>query len=295
MKKFNDDTFLARWLNGELTEDERVAFESSDDYSIYQQIIAGTELYKTPDNFDAEAMLAKVKGKEQKSGRILLFRIAAAIALIMMSYFAFDYFSLVRYHTEIGEKKSIGLPDGTEVTLNAVSTLSYARWGWSNDRSVSLNGEAYFEVEKGSTFKVETKEGIVKVLGTKFNVKNSPGLLEVFCFEGRVQVQTKNQDKLLTATRGLRDLNGDITDLQSNGVIPEWINNTSSFRNVPVAYVFEDLEKQYGLEFRGAVPQDRQFTGTFPHDDLELALNIVLGTLRIDYQIKNNVVELQSE
>ncbi|MCC6599835.1 MAG: FecR domain-containing protein [Crocinitomicaceae bacterium] len=62
-----------------------------------------------------------------------------------------------------GEIKETILPDGSKSVLNASTTIVYDT-DWSEERSVSLEGEAFFEVKKGSTFTVKTKFGSLEVL-----------------------------------------------------------------------------------------------------------------------------------
>ncbi|MDP4290953.1 MAG: FecR family protein [Bacteroidota bacterium] len=75
-----------------------------------------------------------------------------------------------------GSKSTIELPDGSIVTLNSGSTLSYPDKFETGSRTVLLNGEAFFEVKKNANrpFYVKTKDITIKVLGTKFNVKSYP-------------------------------------------------------------------------------------------------------------------------
>jgi Fe2+-dicitrate sensor, membrane component len=65
------------------------------------------------------------------------------------------------------------------VNLNSSSQLSYSKNKWDSKREVTLNGEAFFKVSKGSTFDVITLNGKVSVLGTQFNVKQRENYFEV--------------------------------------------------------------------------------------------------------------------
>ncbi len=65
------------------------------------------------------------------------------------------------------------LPDGSIVWLNADSRLSYSESFGRKNRNVRLEGEGYFEVEHGEhPFVVQTDSAQIKVLGTKFDIKN---------------------------------------------------------------------------------------------------------------------------
>ncbi len=92
----------------------------------------------------------------------------------------------------IGEKKSIELPDGTKVVINSASTLTYNK-DFVNDRVVTLDGEAYFDVPKykGQSFIVElNNQTKIKVLGTSFDVKSyhEDARIETALFEGKIEI-----------------------------------------------------------------------------------------------------------
>tara|TARA_Y100001972_G_scaffold127014_2_gene182489 strand:- start:1701 stop:2600 length:900 start_codon:yes stop_codon:yes gene_type:complete len=297
MKEFNDDTFLARWLNNELSPKEKADFEASEAFKTYEKIIAGTNLFESPQNYKADEMLEAIMTSKQDavngSRRNWFYGIAATIVLLIIGYLAFDQLNEVSYTAQNGEKTTIELPDGSTVALNAGSEISHDRWNWSDNRSVYLNGEAFFDVVKGSTFKVETTMGSVTVLGTEFNVKVSGNYFEVACYEGSVRVQTSSDSTILKAFEGFRQIQNQTKSVAVKQSEPTWINNESTFDNIPAEYVMEELEKQYNLQFKGQIPSGKRFTGSFPHDDQEVALKIVLDALQIDYQVIGNTVELK--
>ncbi|XOV94989.1 MAG: FecR family protein [Bacteroidota bacterium] len=299
MKNFDNDTFLARWLNNELSAEEKAAFESSEEGKKYQKIIAGTDRFESPENFDPNEILGIVKESESPKinlqRRYWLYGIAAVIALLITTYFTFDIITYASYTSDYGEKRPLFLPDGTEVILNAKSKISFQRWNWKEERTVRLEGEAYFNVIKGSTFTVEADHGTVTVLGTRFNVKSAFDFIEVVCYEGKVRVNTLAHNKILNPTEGFRQIYSDTTLLTSTIAKPTWMNNESSFDNMPAQYVLDELGNQYDLYFEGRLPEDLMFTGSFPHNNKDLALKIVLGALQINYNVKENIVELQSK
>ncbi|MBV6641939.1 MAG: FecR domain-containing protein [Cyclobacteriaceae bacterium] len=297
MKKFSDDTFLARWLNNELSPKEKADFEASEDYKTYEKIIAGSSLFESPQNYDANQMLETILASKQKpavkSNRNWIYGIAATIALLIISFLVYDRLAEVSYTAQNSEKTTVELPDGSIVIMNAGSALSHKRWNWTDNRSLQLNGEAFFDVVKGSSFKVETTMGSVTVLGTEFNVKVSTDYIEVACYEGSVRINTDSDSTILKAYQGYRRIQNQTKSLAVKLSEPSWINNESNFDNIPAEYVIEELEKQYDLQIIGEIPSGKMFTGSFPHDDQEVALKIVLDALQIDYRVNGNIVELQ--
>jgi transmembrane sensor len=97
-----------------------------------------------------------------------------------------------------GGQYRVTLPDGSKVWLNAASSLSFpVSFDHSNQREVTLKGEAYFEVAKDKLhpFIVKTATQQVQVLGTHFNIKaydDEPSTMTTL-LEGSVQVQNGSQ------------------------------------------------------------------------------------------------------
>src|SRR5699024_4703253 len=102
-----------------------------------------------------------------------------------------------------GETRTVQLSDLTSITLNSGSTITYPRWfGWW-ERTVTLQGEAFFEVTTtGEPFKVLTRNALVTVMGTRFNVrspaKNTKARTTVFLEEGKVSFAPRHhQDQTI--------------------------------------------------------------------------------------------------
>lgn len=129
---------------------------------------------------------------------------AAATVLFLLAAAWFFWFNsdsgTLLYATGYGERQLIELPDGSQVELNANSTLTWnENWKRKGIRSVKLDGEAYFDVvrQDGISFEVVANEAIVKVLGTSFNVSNRRGETEVFLNEGKVELEIPNVEKIV--------------------------------------------------------------------------------------------------
>jgi len=100
--------------------------------------------------------------------------------------------SITEITVPLGARSNITLPDGTNVWLNAGSNLIYRSDFGRKDRSVSLTGEAYFDVKNMERliFTVNTRDLDVKVYGTQFNVKSYPdeNVTETTLVKGSVEV-----------------------------------------------------------------------------------------------------------
>ncbi|MCX2744402.1 FecR domain-containing protein [Mangrovivirga sp. M17] len=290
MKENYDDTFLARWLNNELTDEERKAFESSEEFKKYQKIIAATDNIEQ-EPFDEESALRNIKSRTNKfsvkpknSQTYWWYGAAAAVAIFVFA-FLFFYQPTTLVKTAHGEMDEVALPDGSLVRLNANSSLEFNESKWSENRVVQLNGEAFFDVEKGVKFSVNTSAGRVTVLGTEFNVTQLNGYLRVACYEGRVLVESGKEKTELSEGMVVQVVNDKIQYTETEESSPAWTTNNSEFNNTPVKYVFITLENQYGVKVDYSdLKQEMTFTGRFPNDDLKIALQIISGSLGLEYK-----------
>lgn len=292
MKHNYDDTFLARWVNNELTQDELSEFKKSEDYNIYKRIIE-TSSELSVQSFDEQELFSKVKTKlsNKKETKVIglksrwIYTVAASIAILLGGFYFFS--SLDKsYTTGFGEQLAIVLPDNSELMLNSKSTVSFNKNNWSTNRNISLKGEGFFKVEKGQTFTVSTAQGNVKVLGTQFNVINHDTYFEVTCYEGKVSVSTSKDDIILTKGMGYRMMNSSKSeqwnfDFSSS---KSWITGESSFESTPLSEVVKSLENQYNIKIKNteSVDLNQRFTGSFTHSNLDVALKTVFVPMKID-------------
>jgi transmembrane sensor len=117
--------------------------------------------------------------------------------------------SMHTYATHYGETARVKLPDGSLVTLNANSKLTYQDWEDEKDREVWLEGEAFFEVQKKKRsggrvkFVVHTDALQVEVLGTRFNVSDRRHRTQVVLEEGKIRLRlTKETDTIIDMKPG---------------------------------------------------------------------------------------------
>ncbi|WP_420571232.1 FecR family protein [Kordia sp.] len=294
MEEKYDDTFLARWLADELTEDEKLRFENSAEYHDYLHIIESADLLEAP-SFDKQSVLNSIHQKQQvaspKTRRLQTSWLYAAAAVVLL-FVGFTYIYLntdETFETGFGDQMAVTLPDGSEVILNAKSTLSFNENSWDEDRLVSLDGEAYFKVKKGEKFTVSTETGTVEVLGTQFNVLSDDAIFEAKCHEGKVKVTSQNQKTaILTQGNAFSSIEGKTDSWNFNINHPTWRDGESNFREMPIKHVIEALEDQYGVEFIiEDIETAQRFTGTFSHKNLKLALRTVFVPMEISYTFKD--------
>ncbi|HJZ40782.1 MAG TPA: FecR domain-containing protein [Bacteroidales bacterium] len=91
--------------------------------------------------------------------------------------------------------QEVRLADGTLVTLNIGSTLTYRNDFNRNTREVVLEGEGLFDVvsNPGKPFKVYTGESVIEVTGTSFTIREDNGAVKVSVLSGTVLLARKNE------------------------------------------------------------------------------------------------------
>ena len=290
-----DEHYLAKWLSGELSEEERTAFENSPEFALYKRIAEESTQLSAPD-FQADKVWNQLT--ESKTGLSLeeadviemdtnrtswvtpfrpFLKIAAAIVVVMSLSYIYINSQATTFSSEIAEQLNIALPDQSEVVLNADSELSYHKKEWEESRTLKLDGEAYFKVAKGAKFTVETSQGEIAVLGTEFNVRQRNGMLEVSCYEGKVQVKQGAQTLVLTPGEAVQILHGNWQEqVVTEGAQPSWMDDESRFSSVPLKIVFNELQRQYAVDVDSdGVDLNTLFSGSFSNTDLNLALESI--------------------
>jgi ferric-dicitrate binding protein FerR (iron transport regulator) len=216
-----------------------------------------------------------------------VYGIAAVGLILIISLFYFTSDGTVNVQTQTAEKNKVTLPDASVVTLSAVSQLTFDKSTWGEQRVVRLQGEAFFDVTKGSTFDVVTSSGTVRVVGTEFTVKDRKDFFEVVCYEGIVRVEAAQQSVELTPGKMFRVTMGMHAPLIASKVTtPPLLANESFFQSVPVEEVLEEFERQYGVQVTANnVDMKQLFTGTFVHTDRDLALKAISQPLGLTYTV----------
>ena len=299
-RNIEEELFLAKWLEGTISDQEFKNLVSEEDFNAYKKLRDGlTVLDSLERSLNATFHEIQNKINHKKKPVFSKYRwgisIAASFLVLIGLFFAFNQQDTL-YNTTIAEQKIISLPDGSEVVLNALSEIKFNEKDWENERVLSLNGEAYFKVKKGSKFTVQTTSGNVSVLGTQFNVNNKDHYFEVICYEGKVKVTNSENDYILNPGNSVRKINGNEPEkYNSDTLFPSWIKGESSFVSVPLKYVILELEKQYAIKINaGDIDDSKIFTGSFSHKNLKIALASIFKTMNISYiKEENGILRLE--
>jgi len=298
-KNHTNETYLAKWLNDEISDKELKNMVSENDFKAFLKIRNGLLKFEAP-NFESDKLLTNIKSTLPKKKTKIIslkwgYAVAASIALLF-SIYLFDDFKTINYQTSFGQQSTIALLDNSEVQINAKSTLSFQKNKWNKNREVNLKGEAFFKVKKGSSFTVKTTNGNVTVLGTQFTVNSQDNFFLVKCFEGKVRVVQNRDTVFLTKGKAFQNNHSTVKKWTFTEESPVWLSGESSFKSVALKVVITSLENQFGVKITSTPIDNTQvFTGSFSHDNLNIALKSVFSPMNIGYEIQNKIVVLSKK
>lgn len=181
--------------------------------------------------------------------------------------------------------KADSLPDGSVVTLNKHSQVSYPE-KFSNDKRVlQLNGEAFFKVQpnKEKPFEVHTNNVTITVVGTSFNVRSRGDTTEIIVETGVVEVATEKQTVILKA--GQKAITGfSEAILQKQANTDQLYNYYRSKKFVceatPLWKLIEKLNEAYDVQIviENEAVRNEPYTVTFDNKPLAEILTVISTT-----------------
>lgn len=295
-----EESIVLRWLDKNDIEDYPDVHSekkyNSKERAGWQQLIK---------HFDE---LQPVSERKKFFGRKWIWAAATIAVIIGFSvYFSqsrlFDY--ATKYQTSYGEVKRITLTDGTTVTLNARSVLEVKRGFGQKNRTVYLEGEAFFEVKQKAEepFMVNTKKLSVAVLGTSFNVSAFANDQEqtVSLKKGKVRVELPSkkgsEDIILTPGEEIKySKSGDAIKVGkvNNKEILSWQKQIIYFEDASIDDVVNKLERFYGvhIDIRYLHSRNWQLTGEYKNATLEEILESLSFNYNLKYKIEGGRVIL---
>lgn len=245
-----------------------------------------------------------------------VFRIAAAIIVAaLLTFSGYETFfksgssEMVEIRAASQVLKTVTLPDGTLVSLNSNTKLSYPQEFSGKTREVSFEGEAFFEVkpDKNKPFIIHAGQAQIKVLGTSFNVSAYPQteLVEVVVETGKVQVseqtaKTAKTNELILTPGDKGTLVYSNHSLQKttnqNPNYLAWKTRNLTFKATSLTEVVDELEKVYKVNIRLADQElgGLMLTAQFNDYSLDFILKVIENTFRIEVRNENGQYILQA-
>lgn len=294
--------------------------ESEEHQKVYEQELAlyrDMDVFLTMDHVDLDEAKNKVHRQIRKDKMRVwvarMERIAAVlfIPLLMLVVWQLIHFThksepeqLMSVRTNPGMTTTTTLPDGTVVTLNANSELTYPARFTGDRRELTLVGEAYFSVTKDAEhpFVVSTTKGsAIKVYGTKFNLEAYPDQKTVSAIleEGIISMIYKDKQnhecerKILPGEKiTYSALKGDVEVEKADVEVEKsWTDGSLIFKNTSIRNVLHTLSKRYDVNFEVETPRvyEYSFTGTLEKQRLDRVLEILNMSSGIKFRYKKDM------
>ncbi len=204
-----------------------------------------------------------------------------------------------------GQRINLVLPDGTDVWLNAKTTLKYPVSFNKKERIVIVDGQAFFNVAKNeeAPFIVKTTNATVKALGTQFDVMaySDSDDFEAMLMEGSIEVRMTDDSQSLLLKPNSKSVlkNGKLERIYVDDLsCYEWKNGLISFRKEPFADIMNTFEKTYDMKIVIEKDEisDLLYSGKFRiTDGIEYALRVLQKDIGFEYErdTENHIIYIR--
>jgi ferric-dicitrate binding protein FerR (iron transport regulator) len=270
-----------------------------------EQVFEAGQLIAEIKEVDVDAAYSTIQQRISKKGRLLklyavVSRYAAILVLplLFVSIWALLNNKQVEPNEElvmheitcpVGMRSQVTLPDGSQVWLNAESTIKYSLPFVRENRSVELMGEAFLDVAKNanSPFSIQSGNVKVNVVGTQFNFKSydNDNRVEVTLKEGKINLGLMSGDTEISTTEMLHgdhfvfDKNTYKATVKNQDIdnFLAWKDNKLVLDETPILEMKKIMERWYGVEIEIADKsiENYKFTTTFENETLEQVLELL--------------------
>jgi transmembrane sensor len=269
-----------------------------------EKIIESSKHLEVPFTLSSEEALAKLKSRIQQGNtstimvkpvkKLMIYRIsavAASLLLVFAGWYTFVYNANLNIVADKGQHTNITLPDGSNVDINAASTITFSKNDFTSERKLKLSGEAFFMVKKGKTFTIKTEMADIRILGTSFNVYSRDSVFKVSCVTGKIWVGSGKQSVIITPGESAEIKNNSIlVKYTENNIqaIANWRKGEFNYENSDLVKIFDEIERQYNVTFVLPNINNKFFTGSISNKNLVDALDIVCIPMGLTYEIGSN-------
>lgn len=262
----------------------------------------------------ADNLMPVIEMKPVREARLYsrLIRIAAAILILALlgsvAIYSFnhDTFSRTITASTDGDHKNVivNLPDGSLITLNRNTTLTYRTSFGKRNRNVSLEGEAFFEIvpDASNPFIIDAGKARVRVVGTSFNVitGNSDSAVEVFVTNGTVMLYDNSGSRSIMVEPGyigIMDSGHSEKALNTDPNYMAWNTGRLEYDNQPLETVFRDLKRVYNMDIIAEDPSilSSPWTSAIVSQSSDTIISIICASFNLGYSKDGNVYHLSKK
>lgn len=290
-----DQAALHRWL--EESEDNRRRWEEYRQlWGAYGFLGDALRTQEVPSKDRAwQRLHSEIRAEKHMARRLSIRRytsIAAAVALLLVAATAGIWLQIPVQVIADAETLTHTLPDGSNVTLKAGSSLSYPRLFSRNTRRLQLEGEAFFEVKRNEKlpFVVECGAAEVKVLGTSFLIETAgKDSTRLSVYTGWTSFYAGGQEG-----ESLKMGAGQSAVLNRDGIVQRpfspgrsaWKSGFRKYEAAPLSEILSDWQHWHGLSARCENRQmpDCRLTVELSTDDAQASLKLLAAVLGMQVQ-----------
>lgn len=299
------EIILSQWLQGQVSDTEVKSFFPDIDLDNLRATLDLQEKFEisaTDPEAQWEIFESIIASKKQDSAvkkpfrRILLISVSVIVAFSLFLLFKSTN-TIVK--ADSSEFLNYAFQDGSTIKLWPGSSISFDEENYLTNRVINLQGEGFFDVQKGNPFRVLTQAAEVEVLGTSFNVwapdKNNT---VIKCYTGRVLVtDNSNKSSILTAGKKVKVSEKNLDDVFDFDLENQKDNASLKFYDkAKINWVLSDLENLYNVQFD--IPKDlknKRFSGAISSIELTKALSYLCETMQWDYEIEQKRVLIKNK
>lgn len=201
--------------------------------------------------------------------------------------------------TQKGEQFSLVLADGTEVTLDAASSITFPVTFDGRERKVIVTGQVYLKVTHNARqpFVVSVGDQIIRDIGTEFNIDAyaDEGDIKTTLLQGSIKVSKATASVVLQPGQQAlsNDDEGKITVLKNADLesAVAWKNGLFEYDNADIQTVMRQFARWYNvdIQYEGAVPQ-REFSGKMQRSLTAVQALDLLSFTRIHFRIEGKKI-----
>lgn len=198
-----------------------------------------------------------------------------------------------------GGKYKLILSDGTQVWINAASSIKYPAVFSGSERKVEVEGEAFFDVarDEKKPFIVQAGKANILVLGTSFNVStySDEPVQTAVLVSGKIKVEATNkQQELAPGQQATFGATGDITVTNANiQAATAWKDDKFVFKEEPIENIMRQLARWYNVKvlYRGNI--NYHFSAKISRDQpISTILRLLEDTKRVHFNIQSDTIEV---
>ncbi|MBC7418944.1 MAG: FecR family protein [Pedobacter sp.] len=307
----NDAQKLSDW--------RKLTTENEELYQLFLSYFTNLDLLDTYRKLDTESSLSVLHSKmglsdfpPVKKTKILSLKVsrwAAAAAILVVGLMITIYFSAPRMVTltsNNNEAIHFTLPDGSKITLNAGSKITYYSADFNHSRKLELvKGECFLEVVHNGKypFSIEHHNIVVKDIGTSFNIGSTDGHLTVSVNEGEVSINKNDANFVMVNLKAGELANYNFSqDKIAKGIIQDpnykaYADHHLIFNNATLAEVAKSLALAYHQKvvIEDSLLKNRRFTAEFKKKSLNNIITVVCKALQLEQTTKGQTIYLKKK